>query len=148
MTNISMGGGNLFIDSNYFIALFNKKDAKYNEAIELARDLETNHYQKFISNLVFSEVVTVISQRVDKQASIDVGEYLLSNTALKTLFIDDRLHQDSWNIFKEISSKNTSFVDCGTIAVMRAENIQELLTFDVADFKKLQKGHRFKLYKI
>ncbi|MBI4119919.1 MAG: hypothetical protein HY454_00450 [Parcubacteria group bacterium] len=58
------------------------------------------------------------------------------------------MQTSSWQIFKEIANKNVSFVDCSTIAVMKAEGIRHLLTLDLQDFKPLSKKYRFGLYDI
>jgi len=41
---------------------------------------------------------------------------------------------------------NKVFVDCSTLAAMKAEGIKKLLTFDKKDFTSLKKEYRFGFY--
>lgn len=147
MINISMETNRqVFIDSNYFVAFFNVHDSLHQRAVTLARKLESGKITIVVSNFIFLEVVTVLAQRVGKASAARVGRYLLEDSRIKTIHIDTVLQSDSWRIFQKIKDKNISFVDCSILAVMRAEYITDLLTFDEADFKKLKRNYRFHLF--
>lgn len=140
-------GKRVFIDSNYFVALFNPSDNLYPKALKIAKKIDKEGVLLVISNLIFLEIVTILSQKRGKRVAIETGEYLLSNPQITLIHIDEMLQRDSWNIFKEIKNKDVSFVDSSNIAVMKSEGINEILTFDI-QFKKLQKNYRFRLYQI
>lgn len=133
----------IFVDSNFYIAFYNLNDSRHAIATRIGRQIETE--AKVITNLVFLEIVTVLSQRVDRQIAIKVGDFLSSSSTLEIIHTDEYLHQESWRVFKQILYKNISFVDCSIIAAMNAEGIDKLLTFD-EDFKKLKKYHKFNFY--
>lgn len=137
----------VFVDSNYFVALFNPHDALHKKSLDLARALDARESRLIISNLVFLEVVTVLSQRRGKKAALKVGEYLLSSPRVEVVHVDEELNQSTWNIFKEVTEKDVSFVDCSIIAILKAENIADILTFDTRDFHALQKRFRFSFYR-
>lgn len=136
----------IFVDSNVFIALSNEKDTLHHQSLRVATKLEEANVPLVISNLIFSEVVTILSQRVTKTVSIRAGKKILESPTVKMIFIDEYLHSPSWQIFQEISRKDMSFVDCSILAVMRAEGIQKLLTFDREDFSPLKKQFVFELF--
>jgi len=136
----------IFVDSNFFVALFNPTDALYSTALKTAKEIDERNTFLVISNLVFLEIVTVLSQRRGREVAIETGKYLLSNPQITLIHIDELLQKESWNIFKKIKIKDISFVDCSIIASMKSEGIRDLLTFDIEDFKKIQKNYRFKLY--
>lgn len=138
----------IFVDSNYFVALFNPSDALHKHALDLARRIDSQDISLVISNLVFLEVVTVLSQRIGRRVAIEVGEHLLTNPLVTIIHVDELFQLESWRIFQNIKEKNTSFVDSSIIAVMQSERINALLTFDVRDFKKLQRQYRFNFYEI
>lgn len=138
----------VFIDSNYFAALFNPSDTLHKRALDLARKIDSQNISLAISNLIFLEVVTVLSQRRDRKIAIEVGEYLLTNPLITIIHIDELLQRESWHIFQNIENKNASFVDSSIIAIMRSEKINMLLTFDTKDFRKLQKQYRLSFYEI
>ncbi|MBI2121341.1 MAG: type II toxin-antitoxin system VapC family toxin [Candidatus Wildermuthbacteria bacterium] len=136
----------LFVDSNFFVALFNKQDALAERADEISRALDENPRVLVISNLVFLEIVTVISVRVGRQVAKEVGSSLLLRPDVRIVHVDEDLHEESWKIFQETEGKNISFVDCSIAAVMRAEGISALLTFDRKDFKGFGKHCQLSFY--
>ncbi len=133
----------VFVDSNYFVALYNKSDSLHPNALAIAKEIESHGTALVISNYTFLEIVTVLSQKRGRVPSVAAGSFLLSYVLLDIIHIDKDLHSDAWNIFKSVEDKNISFVDCSTIALMRSESIQKILTFDHTDFKTLQNKFRF-----
>lgn len=132
----------VFVDSNFFVALFNPDDSQYTKAIKFSKYIDKENTSLVISNYIFLEIVTVLSQRRGKTVGNAVGDYLMVPPNI-IIQIDEELHQQTWDIFKTLKNKDISFVDCSTIAVMKAEGISRLLTFDQDHFKKLQKVYRF-----
>lgn len=136
----------IFVDSNFFIALFNLEDGLYHKASFLSERLGQEQRQLVLSNFIFAEIVTILSMRRGVDAAHKAGEYILQNPAIEILYIDYELQRQAWEIFKELKMKNLSFVDASTIAVMQAESLLELLTFDVKDFKPLTRKYNIHLY--
>lgn len=141
-----MGENNskVFVDSNFYIALFNPEDTLYNKAVQVSKTIQKKGLKIFISNLIFLEAVTVLSMRTGRKTAVETGIRLLENPNF--IHIDLSLEEKTWEIFKKIDRKNMSFVDCSILALMQLEGINYLLTFDEKDFKSLQKAYSFKLY--
>lgn len=148
--SIYMAGNNdyCFADTNYFVALFNPIDTSHAAALVIAEDLSDRNTHLVISSYIFTEVVTILSLRAGRKVSITAGQYLLNDNTISNIHIDQFLQEQSWKIFQATEHKNISFIDCSSIAVMQSENIITALTFDITDFKKLQKQYRFSLYSI
>jgi predicted nucleic acid-binding protein len=139
----------IFADSNYFVALFNPGDSLHRNALSIAKKLDAEKCSLVISNFVFLEAVTVIAQKRGRDIAVEMGKYFLNdNGSMEVIHIDEELQEYSWEIFQRENSKNISFVDCSIIAAMKSENISELLTFDLKDFKSFQKRYRFNLFNI
>lgn len=136
----------IFVDSNYFIALFNEQDSLFKNADRISKELAQWHTPLFISNFIFLEIVTITSMRAGREIAIEAGKYLLSHSQIHVIHIDEELHAASWNIFQGTQPKNISFVDCSIVAAMKSEGIHKLLTFDTADFRKLQNQYHFSFY--
>jgi uncharacterized protein len=136
----------VFVDSNFFIALFNPSDSQHKKAKELAKHLDNTPHQLLTSNLIFLEIVTVLSQKAGRQRSIAWGNKLAQSQNLHIIHIDEHLHRKTWDIFQSITNKNMSFVDCSALATMRHYEIKKLLTFDKADFAPLQKKYNFTFF--
>lgn len=136
----------IFIDSNYFIALLNPVDTLHEKARLVGEKISTQDLSLVISNFILLEILTVVSQKVGRYAAVQAGNRLRENPLIEVIHIDEMLQEDSWNIFQEIVKKDISFVDCSIIAVMKAERIDALLTFDIKDFEPLLKQYKFHFY--
>lgn len=135
----------VFIDSNFFIALFHPNDTLHGRANILAPHLIDLYDNLVTSNMVIAETVTVLSQRQGKDIAVEAGNFIKNTLEAELLFVDSGIHAAAWDLFADSPHKNTSFADFTTIVLMKAESISDLLTFDETDFKKLQKRHRFKI---
>lgn len=136
----------IFIDSNFFCALYNPVDSQHQKAVKIAAILRKENPLLFISNFVFLEVVTIISQRIGKQAAVQIGGHLMDENKVKMININPQLNRQTWEFFQQIKNKNISFVDVSIPIVLSAEGIKNFLTFDVDHFKILQRYFPFKLF--
>ena len=136
----------MFVDTNFFVALYNPADLQHKKALTAAKQIQKDEPELILSSFVFLEVVTVLSQRAGKSLAIKAGQRLRNADAFTFIQSTTKLEQTSWEIFQEINKKNISFVDCSIIAVMKQESIPLLLTFDLEDFKILGKQYKFTLY--
>ena len=112
----------------------------------VSRQIRKIKPQVFISNLVFLEIVTVLSQRCGREKAVRIGDRLIKEEKVGVLFVNENLTRRTWEIFKEIAKKNMSFVDCSSIAVMDAEGIDKFLTFDNEDFASLRRKYKFSFF--
>ncbi len=133
----------IFFDSNYYIGLVNRQDSIYLKSLNLSHKLKDISYKPFISNLIFIEVVTVISQRVGREAAVTTGEYLKSTSEIVRINYD--LEQKTWELFKQVKQKDVSFVDCSTLVFLKDKKIEKLVTFD-KHFTKLSYQFNFSIF--
>ncbi|MBI3559348.1 type II toxin-antitoxin system VapC family toxin [Candidatus Gottesmanbacteria bacterium] len=136
----------VFVDANFFVALYNPQDSLHSQAESLSEKLTSGDEELYLSNYVFSELTTVLSQRAGREKAVIAGEFLRKSENFTIIFVDHDLQESSWEIFCETKKKNTSFVDCSTVAIMRAEGIKKLLTFDREDFAPLLKKHHLNFF--
>lgn len=136
----------VFADTNFFVALFNPGDSLHERALSSLKQIEDRGVALAISQYIFLEVTTVLSLRRGRGVAWAVGEFLRSDPRIEYIHGDEDIHEESWRIFKEISHKNMSFIDCSTLAVMHAEGIHVLLTYDTQDFGRLQKKFAFHFF--
>lgn len=136
----------LFIDSNFFCALYNPSDSQHQKAVKIAGILKKENPSLFISNFIFLETVTIISQRVGKQTAVQIGNHLMDESKVTMINVNSQLNQQTWEFFQQIKNKNISFVDISIPVVLSAEGIRNFLTFDTDHFKILQKHFPFKFF--
>ena len=89
----------IFVDSNYFIALFNPQDSLCKRAEELSQKLYEEERSLIFINFIFLEVVTVLSQKKGRLGGIEAGAHLLTYPSFECLHIDEALQQEAWSIF-------------------------------------------------
>lgn len=119
-----------FCDTSALIALFNPDDPNHQKAIDIVKRESKRIFM--ISNYIFAETVTMLSQRTDKETSIRSGEHIKKTYHIITL---DKDSEDlAWDIFKKQKSKNVSFVDCTTFALFKKGVFDKAFSFD-KDFK-------------
>jgi len=136
----------IFVDSNYFIALFNVSDTLHAKALALAESMVNKNIRLHISNYIMLEVLTVLSQRVGREAAKVASDNLTDSEQIRTVHVTEELHSRSLEIFRTIDSKNVSLVDCSILAVINYAGIKQLLTFDTTDFKPLKGRFNFDFY--
>jgi predicted nucleic acid-binding protein len=128
---------NTFIDTSYICALYNPHDSLHKEALKLKRGID-QQINPFISNYIFLETVTVLSQRVGKQDANDIGNLMFSSNKFGFLQATPKIDVKTWQLFQKVSDKNISYVDCSNVVLMKEERIDKILTFD-QDFEDLKK---------
>lgn len=125
----------LFIDASAYLSLLNPQDNNHRQAVNLA----TKYSQKkFVtSQSVLGEVLTVGSMRFDKKTTIKFVNKIIAS---KTLIITETqpLIKEALIIFKKVKSKNISWVDCYSQAIINQYEISDVFTFD-KDFEKMSK---------
>lgn len=126
----------IFIDSSFYVSLLKKRDSNHGKAVDWWRSLPDDA-QKMTSQAILGEVLTVGSQRHDRQLTIAfVEEIRAGNTIiiLETMPLVAR----AWEIFRKVTRKDVSWVDCYSSAIIEMYKIETVLTFD-KDFAWLVK---------
>jgi len=131
----------IFIDSDAFIAIAKEDDINHDKAIHILNRLLGQTVSFVTSNYVFSESVTVISQRVGHKEAVVFANNLKST---KSPFLIERINEETedlaLSIFTKQVSKNISFVDCTNMALLNRLSIDYIFSFD-----KVYKKNGYKL---
>lgn len=128
-----MAANNILLDSDSFIALAKPTDTNHAQAVKIHKKLLTQPTNYFVSNLVFAETTTVISQRVghtQAQQHIKNIKKQVSLGKLNYIYVDQKIEDLAIKIFKKQTSKNTSFVDCTNIAIYQKYKLDAIFSFD------------------
>jgi len=121
----------LFVDSDAFVALAKEDDSNHERAVQILGELLHANVSFLTSNYVFSETITVISQRVSHKAALLFIEEMKSpNASFLIRWVDEELEVIATEIFKNQRSKNVSFVDCTNMAIMQDDKINVIFSFD------------------
>lgn len=126
----------IFVDSDAFIALIKQDDSNHNRAKKIFYKLQDTKVTFITSNYVFSEVVTVLSQRVSKSSAVAFIQNMTSGESVFQIeWVDRKIEEEAIKIFMKQSSKNISFVDCTNIALIKIKSLDSIFSFD-NDYKK------------
>lgn len=123
----------IFVDSDAFVALTVNTDAHHEKAISILNNLRINHVLFLTSNYVFSESITVISMRSGHKTAV---KYIEEMQSLESPFqikrVGEAIEEKAVQIFKAQTSKNTSFVDCVNMALVKELGLDAIFSFDQA----------------
>lgn len=124
----------IFIDASFYISLLKPTDSNHDSAVSIAK--EHGLAPKITSQSVLGEVATVGSQRFSREATIVFIDDILHGRTTTVLFETPTLVDRAWEIFKRVTKKDVSWVDCYSLAIIEAYKIETVLTFD-KDLKEL-----------
>ncbi len=121
----------IFIDSDAFVALFRHDDTNHKKAVTLFDQLKNQSTTFITSNYVFSESITVISQKVGHGIAVAYINTMISEDAQFLIKrADEFIEEEALEIFKAQTSKNTSFVDCTNMAFLKKLHADAIFSFD------------------
>ena len=123
----------IFADTSAIISLFDEQDPNHLQAQALSSHLKTDSVTSLTSNFVFAEIVTILSQKLGKETSNRIGQYI--KISFRIIRLTEETENLAWEIFKKQTSKNVSFVDCTCFALYKEKVFDKAFAFD-SDFKK------------
>jgi predicted nucleic acid-binding protein len=125
----------VFVDTNVFVAIRDTTDTTHTRAIKILEYLRNHKVKWCTSSDVIGETLTVMSKKLGKAICVDWYKDF-RNSRIEEIFVDENLHKEARSAFKQVKSKNTSFIDCSSMVAMKRNNIKYIFSFD-EDFKKL-----------
>lgn len=126
----------IFVDSDAFVAFIKQDDSNHKKAKRLFESLQAKSLTFVTSNYVISEVITVLSQRVDhKTAIVFIDSMKSGDSDFLIEWINETVEEKAIQLFREQTSKNISFVDCTNMALIKEKHMDAIFSFDHA-YKK------------
>lgn len=124
----------VFVDASAYLSVLNKKDSNHRKALKISQQFFKGGGELITSNIVIYEVCTVLSLRIDKKLAFEFRE-TLENSQTAVIYLNRQIENKAWEIFQKQTSKNVSFFDCTSFAVMEELGIKSVFSFD-GDFKR------------
>lgn len=125
----------IFIDTSAYLSILLLNDPNRQKAITILKSIKNE--ELVTSYAVLGEVLTVASQRYDKEKAIKFVQDIM-NEATQIILEDQNLIKRAYIIFKQIKNKDVSWVDCYSFAIIEKYKIEKVFSFD-RDFKKYLK---------
>lgn len=132
----------VFLDSGFFIALLNKRDAKHSEAQDiLIRLKEKTRGFRMTIDYILNEVITTLWGSTYRKDVVKKAYQLICETpTFVTLkhFPKEQLEPtwQKWVNLAEYPKRPLSFTDCMILVFMESQKIEYLVSFD-SEFKGL-----------
>ncbi len=103
----------VFLDSNFFISIANKKDKYHQQALQLSTSIKEKAFGEiFTCTYVVDETLTNISTKQGHELAVGMGKIIL-DSEITVLDVDLDTFDQAWKLFQE--KNGLSFTDC-TIA--------------------------------
>lgn len=132
----------IFVDTSFWVALRNRRDARHQEARALFRA----HGDRGLvtSNQVRGEGWTYLRRKAGHGAAVGFLDSLERSARLQVVAVDEELEADALRWLRQHDEREYSFVDATSFALMRALRLREALAFDgdfsAAGFAELRSG--------
>jgi predicted nucleic acid-binding protein len=119
------------VDSSFFIALADRNDQWHTSAKKCLPHLRDDPL--VISDLIISEVVTIIGKRNGGKSAVQIYQYFVDNCDI--VFTDEHLLSGAMKILLRYDG-SLSLSDSVSVEIMRTKKIKKILSFD-ADFDRI-----------
>lgn len=124
----------IFIDTSAWVALENKKDIHYKEAIAFKDEIKNKRSRLYTSNFVLDETYTLLLADVGYEKTIESAKrvrVLRNKGLLHVIQVTEDIEDSAWLIFERFNKdKFWSFTDCTSKAIMEMLDIKESFSFD------------------
>ncbi len=119
-----------FLDTTFIVALFVSNDDWHNQAVQVYQKIKGN--KLVISHLVIAETITVLKNKLETK---DIKEIYRNLPNFFNVIEDSAFYDDAMSEFIKYDS-TISFFDAMYVALMKKEEINEIVSFD-SDFDKV-----------
>jgi predicted nucleic acid-binding protein len=135
----------VFIDSNYWIALYSYHDSLGEKAQQIAELIRSEKLEIYISNYVIAEVLTILRLRSNPETvSLFISHVQDVTRKIQILYSSAEDDGQTIHFFENTACEKLSFVDVNHLIQMQKEGISNLITFD-KDLVKAAKVFKLKV---
>ncbi len=124
----------IFIDTSALVALENKKDIHYKEALNFKNEIKEKRYRLYTSNFILDETYTLLLANVGYEKTVQFFKrikFLRNKGFLNVIQVTEDIEDSGWLIFEKFNKdKFWSFTDCTSKAIMEMLDINEVFSFD------------------
>lgn len=122
----------IFVDTSFWVALRNRRDAHHEEARLLLQ--EHANSQLVTSTHVRGETWTFLRRRAGHAAAVSFLDVLERSERIQILGVGEKLENEALDWLRRHDEREYSFVDATSFAFMRYRTISAALAFD-GDFE-------------
>jgi len=124
----------IFIDTSAWVALENRKDIHYEQAVLFKDEIKNKRYRLYTSNFVQDETYTLFLANIGYERATESAKRirtLKDKGLLHVVRVTEDIEESAWEIFERFNrDKFWSFTDCTSKAIMELLDIKETFSFD------------------
>ena len=123
----------VFVDTGGWFAVTVASDTYHDVAKPYYARLISRRVPMFTSNYVIDETMTRIRYDAGHNQACrfyDLYEKAEDRRLITTLWVDEDIARQAWQIFRKYSDQKLSFTDCASFVLMRNNGIKEAFSFD------------------
>ncbi|MBM3134442.1 MAG: PIN domain-containing protein [Chloroflexi bacterium] len=125
-----------FVDTSFWIALFDRSDPAHDQATTFWQGLATKPLRLITSDYVLDEAYTFLRRHVGLQAAVDLHDAIQASRLIEVAEVRAPIRAAAWDTLVKYDDKVLSFTDCTSFALMWQMGLTEVLTLD-ADFAQV-----------
>lgn len=120
----------VFVDTSAFIAMGNRRDFFHVAAIKAKEKLKQENRNLITTEAIFLEFGNTFSAVALKPSAIKMMEAIRLSKKWTVIAIDEKIMNQSFNLYKKMSDKDWGLIDCTSILVAKNLGISEIFTTD------------------
>ncbi|HZS93358.1 MAG TPA: PIN domain-containing protein [Chloroflexota bacterium] len=118
----------IFVDTSFWVALINQRDAHHAEALALLHRYGTDPLST--TNHVVGETWTFLGRRMGHAAAVRFLDMIDQSPRLQIVTVPPSLEEEALLWLRRHDEREYSFVDATSFALMRSLTIRDALAFD------------------
>ncbi len=135
----------IFVDSGALLARYVTDDQYYRAASQLWDELGSSGEILVTSNFVLDETFTLLGRRAGYSFAAERARHIYASRRFQILRPTEGHELSAVDLFAKFADQKISFTDCLSFALMRAERIHRVFSFDrhfrLAGFEMISGNH-------
>lgn len=119
----------VFVDTGFWIALFDKRDLNHSVAKDSLKPLLQN-YRLYLSDFIVFETLTYLNCSIKRHDLAVLFLVKVQEPVLTTLVVDEVIKAKALKAFQKYSDKDLSITDCASFILMLQKDIKLYAGFD------------------
>ncbi|MDD2516365.1 MAG: PIN domain-containing protein [Candidatus Gracilibacteria bacterium] len=115
------------LDSNVWIALFNKEDSLNKKASDIMKELIKNNEKIFITEYLILEISTILLLKNGKKLADNFINFVYDNSDIDIIYSDRYFFENTIQFFTKNNYEKLSFVDQSLLLLSKS---YQIITFD------------------
>jgi predicted nucleic acid-binding protein len=136
--------GDVFLDTNGWLALLNASDSLHASATEAWLTVGRSQNRIVLTDWIVAETGNGLARAKATSRFGEAVERVLESARAEIVFVDQSLLEQAVQMYHHHSDKSWGLVDCASFLVMRDRGLTDVFTcdrhFEQAGFRRLLKG--------